>query len=249
MKLTRALGVFALTMLAAGIVLTVFDFSGTWESGFGLTMGVVSAAIVLAVVAVVTRLVGTLLERPHGESVTSRRIAAAGPGRMRLARLCSALALVSLVGGSAFLAVFMISVSVAAQDDPDMALGLVFVPFIWSGTFVLSWALVAAAFAAKGTLDPAAAVLAFPVGLLAGVTGLLLLAAASLSDTPEAPRVAFVVVLAVLDAAAVYFVLRKFWAPPRPPAGLGPGSPGSRAARHSPWSRPGNTIPHERSAR
>jgi hypothetical protein len=206
--------VLALATLVVGIVLTLLDFSGTWASGFGLTMGMIAAAIVLAVLAVVARLVGTLLERPPGEPVTSLS-AAAGPSWMRLARLCSALALVCLVGGSAFLAVFMILVSVAAQDDADQGLGLVFVPVIWSGIFVLSWALTTAAFAAKGTLDPAAAVLTLPAGVLAGIIGLLFLAAASLSDTPEPPRVAFVVVLAVLDAAAVLFVWRKFWVQPK----------------------------------
>jgi hypothetical protein len=72
----------------------------------------------------------------------------------------------------------------------------------------------------KGTLDSATAVLTFPVGILVGIPGLLLLAAASLSDTPEAPRAAFAGLLAVLNVAAVYFVWRKFWAPPRRPDGV-----------------------------
>jgi hypothetical protein len=131
---------------------------------------------------------------------------------MGLARLCSVLALVCLAGGSALLVVGTIAISLAAQEDPNAGLGLVAIAVIWPATFVLTWAFGTAAFAAKGSLDPAAAVLAFP-GLLVGLTVLLLLAGRSLSDAPTAPLAAFVGVLAVVNAAAINFVWRKFWAP------------------------------------
>jgi hypothetical protein len=191
------------------------------DAWLGLGGLLISTSIVLAAVAVIARLAEHRLMRgtaPRAEEPVSPVAAPADATRKGLARLCSVLALVCLAGGSTLLAVGTIAISVAAQDDPNAGLGLaVIIAVIWPATFVLTWAFGTAAFAAKGTLDPAAAVLAFP-GLLVGLTVLILLAARSLGETPAAPLAAFVGVLAVLNAATIYFVWRKFWASRRPSA-------------------------------
>jgi hypothetical protein len=125
------------------------------------------------------------------------------PGRMRMARLLSVLALVCLTGGSTLLAITLIWASLAEGDSGSKSLAVaLLVVMIWPPTFVLTWALGTAAFWAKGTLDPAAAVIAFLVGFL----GSFLLVPA----------------LPLLVIAAVYIVRQQFWAPPRRPVG-GPG--------------------------
>jgi hypothetical protein len=135
--------------------------------------------------------------------------APAGPGRMRLARIFSVLALVCLVGGSTLLGAVMIW-ALLTEEDPgaeSLAVALLFV-MIWLPAFVLTWAFGTAAFWAKGTLDPPAAVLAFFVGFLGSFLVLP--------------------VLPLFNIAAIYFVWRGFWRKSPQPASMRRDNAGSQ---------------------
>jgi hypothetical protein len=174
-------------------------------------MLVATVALLVRVVAGRRARRSALLAEPAAATVA----APAGTGRMRLARLFSALALICLACGSSLLAAAMIWTSVAEGDSGEkgLAFALLFVT-IWPPTFVLTWAFGAAAFWAKGTLDPPAAVLAFLVGFMAFPLLLPL--------------------LPLLAIGAVYLAWRWFWRESPQPATLRGDNTGSQHMGASP---------------
>jgi hypothetical protein len=191
------LGVLALTLLVIGVLLLVLDISGAWTAGAAEIAGrnLIFVAVLLALATLVARKPKGLIERlampakPHD-------IAPVGPGRIVLARASTVVALLSLAGGSALLA----AASILGDDIEERVWPVM---FIWPPTFLLAWAFGSAAFAAKRTLDPAAAAIAFFAGLIGGW---LMLAAVMES------QVFGLAVLAGVNIVAIYFVRREFWA-------------------------------------
>ncbi len=146
---------------------------------------------------------------PTAPVVTRTTVSTKGKGRTAVARVCSVLALASLAGGSALLALGSV-----VLDDLEGRTFLVL--SVWPPTFVLAWALGTAAFMAKGTLDPSAAALAFVVGFLGGWILLLFVIAT---------RGLAAVLLPALNVAAIYFVTRRFWrSEPEPADAVGTGA-------------------------
>jgi uncharacterized RDD family membrane protein YckC len=148
--------------------------------------------------------VASLAAVPAAQEVRTET-APVGPVRMRIARICSVLALVTLAIGSALLATLMtwVWVAWATSDVEDPGLAFAILPLaIWPPTLLLTWVFGVAAFLAKGTLDPALAVIYFVAGFVGSVLVVL--------PVTALPGGAVVGALA-LNVAAIQFVRREFW--------------------------------------
>ena len=183
----------ALALLAALIAVMLFPLAASWGYGWVIPLAVLLAAAVFFGPQVARRLAGG--PAPAVSPVPTPAVPLASTGRMRLARVCSVLALVSLAGGSALLAVG----SIVTEDAEGRLWGIL---FLWPPTFVISWAFGTAAFWAKGTLNPVVAVLTFLVGFWGGWFALI---------PVMAVRGAAAVVLPALLVVAIYYARGWFW--------------------------------------